>query len=480
MSLRLYLAFVVAGLCGCPGGGGGGANDAGPTARCGNGAVDDGEACDDGNKVDNDACTKACANAACGDGILRSDLGQGQLGFEACDDDNLEDDDACTNACLIAACGDGIARSDLSEGEEGFETCDDGNTEDADACTNTCTPRCADHSDCPLVNQLCDGRLGAYGNCTDVVGATCQSDNDCKWTARDRTRYNLECVNNTCRGTQTQACTNNDQCGSDTTCQALGDRRFCLQSCANDNECSLMQMGCYEPGQQNGGFCWHSFCGAGNELSQRFNDVNNGTLHRGCEATHDGDGTPSNGSCFEVEAGGQDWVGLCFHGGGVDMGQVCNPEAERSSNDAYCQPGLICLPALSGDHRCRQLCSLPGSHGQARACPRGETCTESVLSRDTGLCIPAAQLCRIDDRAVCEDDTRCLVTNLTSGDGVCAHVENLVERDAACSEDANCPDGQYCYDRTRCRNYCHNGCAQGESCFRVDNNDAAGFCIPAP
>lgn len=38
--------------------------------RCGDGIVDPGEACDDGNLDDTDACTQACALAACGDGIV--------------------------------------------------------------------------------------------------------------------------------------------------------------------------------------------------------------------------------------------------------------------------------------------------------------------------------------------------------------------------------------------------------------------------
>ncbi|MCA9687107.1 MAG: hypothetical protein KC457_33385, partial [Myxococcales bacterium] len=41
--------------------------DTGPVPFCGDGNVDPGEDCDDGNDVDGDACTNDCIAAACGD-----------------------------------------------------------------------------------------------------------------------------------------------------------------------------------------------------------------------------------------------------------------------------------------------------------------------------------------------------------------------------------------------------------------------------
>jgi cysteine-rich repeat protein len=58
---------------------------------CGNGRLESGEQCDDGNRRNNDACTNWCKLARCGDGIL----GPG----EQCDDGNTNNGDACTNAC---------------------------------------------------------------------------------------------------------------------------------------------------------------------------------------------------------------------------------------------------------------------------------------------------------------------------------------------------------------------------------------------
>ena len=60
------------------------------------------EFCDDGDDVDENRCTNRCRFAACGDGIVRSDLTSDEVGFEACDDGNFEDNDACTNGCQNA------------------------------------------------------------------------------------------------------------------------------------------------------------------------------------------------------------------------------------------------------------------------------------------------------------------------------------------------------------------------------------------
>ena len=66
-----------------------------PNAVCGNGEVELGEECDDGNAIDTDDCTSSCNNAVCGDGIVWD-------GVEECDDGNDIDTDACTNGCKKA------------------------------------------------------------------------------------------------------------------------------------------------------------------------------------------------------------------------------------------------------------------------------------------------------------------------------------------------------------------------------------------
>ena len=91
---------------------------------CGDGSVDPGEECDDGNNSDDDACVAGCKHATCGDGLLWE-------GVEACDDGNDAADDECLTTCELAVCGDGVVHS-------GVEACDDGNAHDTDTCLSTC------------------------------------------------------------------------------------------------------------------------------------------------------------------------------------------------------------------------------------------------------------------------------------------------------------------------------------------------------
>ncbi|HPF41757.1 MAG TPA: PQQ-dependent sugar dehydrogenase [Phycisphaerae bacterium] len=67
--------------------------EAGPPPVCGNGAVEDGEQCDDGNTQAGDGCGPTCQNeiAECGNGIV--DFG------EECDDGNTMDGDGCDSMC---------------------------------------------------------------------------------------------------------------------------------------------------------------------------------------------------------------------------------------------------------------------------------------------------------------------------------------------------------------------------------------------
>ena len=95
-------------------------------ARCGDGFVGPGEACDPGRGP---GCTPACTLPSCGDGVVQPG--------EACDDANADLTDDCVN-CMAPVCGDGATWA-------GHETCDDGDADDTDECTRTCTQaRCGD------------------------------------------------------------------------------------------------------------------------------------------------------------------------------------------------------------------------------------------------------------------------------------------------------------------------------------------------
>ncbi len=114
---------------------------------CGDGNVDTGEECDDGDNNDNaNRCLRSCSLAFCGDRLTRTDLNDPSAeGYEECDDGNTDDYDACRTDCLSATCGDGFQRVDLTPADNDYEECDDGNTSNADLCTNECSvAKCGD------------------------------------------------------------------------------------------------------------------------------------------------------------------------------------------------------------------------------------------------------------------------------------------------------------------------------------------------
>lgn len=127
-----------------------------PIAVCGNGLLEPGEVCDDGNTADDDGCSGDCADVdldydcskigeecvrvvICGDGVLQ--------GEEACDDGNTKEDDGCAADCSAvedgyvcvrpgAAC---VTRPECGNGtRERGEECDDGNATAKDGCDDLC------------------------------------------------------------------------------------------------------------------------------------------------------------------------------------------------------------------------------------------------------------------------------------------------------------------------------------------------------
>ena len=119
---------------------------------CGDGVVDPGEACDDGNTNNTDPCTNTCEHAVCGDSFVHE-------GEEQCDDGNQDNADECTNDCTFPAkCGDGTVQAD--------EECDDGNQDNADACTNSCKDASCGDGIVQAGVEACD-EAGESADCND-------------------------------------------------------------------------------------------------------------------------------------------------------------------------------------------------------------------------------------------------------------------------------------------------------------------------
>ncbi len=149
---------------------------------CGNGQLDPGEACDDGNALDGDACSSRCFKSACGNGKLDVDeqCDDGnlvpadgcssrcefdfcgdrvlQVAVEACEDGNRDDGDGCSSRCQAepsTTCGDGVAAFDKDFVP--LELCDDGNRQSGDGCSANCRPEfCGDGIVEPSFGEQCD------------------------------------------------------------------------------------------------------------------------------------------------------------------------------------------------------------------------------------------------------------------------------------------------------------------------------------
>ena len=142
--------------------------------NCGNGQVDDGEACDDGNADNTDDCVN-CNLPACGDGFIQ--------GTEVCDDgaansDDWAKDEHCKADCRGFApfCGDAVCQlpdeSVNSCPEDGCKaTCGNGVLEPGEVCDSggVNTDKC--DSDCSTPD-CGDGIIN------DKVGEQCEDDNN--------------------------------------------------------------------------------------------------------------------------------------------------------------------------------------------------------------------------------------------------------------------------------------------------------------
>lgn len=148
-------------------------------AGCGDGHMDPGEVCDDGNILAGDGCSADCASLEkCGNGIVDMAVG------EACDGEA-----GCSTDCHFQRCGNKLP-------DEG-EGCDAGAI-DTEDCTYMCTiSRCGDG----YVNDQ------AHEECEPAMNADC---NDrCKWRVCGDGAYD-ERTEQCDTGGNTQACNGND------------------------------------------------------------------------------------------------------------------------------------------------------------------------------------------------------------------------------------------------------------------------------
>lgn len=271
-----------------------------PHHRCGDGVVDPGEGCDDGNDVSGDGCSASCtvesSVAACGNGVRENS--------EECDDGNTTNGDGCSSTCTHeSVCGNHIT--------EPGEQCDDGNTASGDGCSPMCQTETA--TACGLLPQ--SGCSGATPAC-DLTSAGDGS------TA--------------CRAVTTQG-TSNDHCPVDSACKAgytcvhdsLADAPWCARFCATDSGCS----------------------GTGSRCVDALDSTNVLTCSNACDP-YGQTGCPVGMGCMAYQAAMGDFTD-CLYQGAV-------PQAGTCTTDRDCEDGLACVSDGSGK-TCQPYCVVGNS-----------------------------------------------------------------------------------------------------------------------
>ncbi len=167
-------------------------------ASCGDGLLDQTEACDDGNRQSGDGCHENCLVVEAGFICPQpsepcrpyAKCGDGRVSFpEQCDDGNVEGRDGCSalckteigfkcngepSECMETVCGDGVV--------EGAEGCDDSNPLPFDGCDDECQwePSCAGPGAGEGCSSFCgDGILLGDEECDDgnsISGDGCSAE----------------------------------------------------------------------------------------------------------------------------------------------------------------------------------------------------------------------------------------------------------------------------------------------------------------
>ncbi|MBX3273783.1 MAG: hypothetical protein KF729_26195 [Sandaracinaceae bacterium] len=162
--------------------------------ECGDGAIDDGEECDDGNRTAFDGCEPDCtftcrADAECDDGLVCNGAERCGVSAHVCEPGTpAEPGTECTTAdiadgvCIATATGVRCANAGCQNGvlEEG-EECDDGNEASGDGCEPDCTFTCRADADCDD-GSFCTGAETcdlATHRCVAGTEPSCDDDNAC-------------------------------------------------------------------------------------------------------------------------------------------------------------------------------------------------------------------------------------------------------------------------------------------------------------
>ncbi|MDE0882615.1 MAG: DUF4215 domain-containing protein, partial [Myxococcota bacterium] len=434
-------------------------------SSCGDGVLDEGETCDDGNSKDDDTCSNLCAPPTCGDGLLQ--------GEEVCDDGARNNDhraNACRTTCTAARCGDGVLDQD--------EICDDGNAQDGDACRNTC------------IEGVCgDGVTWGYeqGGDEDCDDGNQDETDGCNTRCRslycgDGIRQGEDASGTACGGEEAIECSGFQTC-VEGFCEGWGEE--CDEGSSNSDEladscrnsCRLAYCGdnvldtaeqCDDGNLSDGDGCSSgcagepAVCGDGNvHFSEECDDGNNfdnDSCLSDCRVAHCGDGVIRD----DIQAG-QPAYEECDDGNANDF-DICRNDC----SEARCGDGAARLDLQVGT---QDACTQ-----QNPACPPNETCNGTV-------CETISYESCDDGNDVHEDGCLLNCRLARCGDGV--RRVDFAQGEAGYEA---CDDGND-VDDDECRNDCsrsscgdgelHEGLEQCDDGNRVDEDACTNVCTLA-
>nr|WMV61336.1 5255 [Craspedostauros australis] len=406
-----------------------------PFSSCGDGTVDPGEECDDGNKINDDSCTNQCTSAKCGDGIMQSG--------EECDDGNKVDNDGCTNGCKLPKCGDGF----MQAGEE----CDDGNAVNNDGCTNGCKlPTCGD-------GIVQNGEECDDGNAVNNDGCT----NTCK---------NAKCGDGIMQAGEEcddGNAVNNDGCTNGCKLPTCGDGIV-----QNGEECDDGNNSNTDSCTNN---CKNAKCGDGimqaGEECDDGNAVNNDGCTNGCKLPTCGDGIVQNGE-------------ECDDGNNSNTDSCTNTCKNAKCGDGFMQAGEECDDgnAVNNDG-CTNGCKLP-TCGDGIV-QNGEECDDGNNS-NTDSCTNNCKNAKCGDGFMqageeCDDGNNSNTDGCTNGCKLPKCGDGIVQNGEEC-DDGNNNNNDNCTNNCEIPvpNTCGNGIVDpGEECDEGTRNDYSGTrCKP--
>jgi cysteine-rich repeat protein len=443
---------------------------------CGNGAIETGETCDqgNGNVANGDGCSSTCQIESgwncpgtpsvcqkCGNGIKE--------GTEACDDGDTTGGDGCSATCTLEGngwvctgtsptvcqkCGNGII--------EGTESCDDGDATAGDGCSATCTTEsqwsCTGQ---PSVCQKCGNSIregsetcdGTSQGCTVSGNPGTQSCNSqCNgWNACTATQV---CPNNNIEGTET--CDSNSR--SCTTSSGYAGSQSCNSQCNGWNSCSS-SLYCGD-GTINGPEVCDGSSFGGKTCVSQLGSGYTGSLS--CQSSCSLIGTsgcckPTTCAALGYECG--TWSNGC--GGNLNCGSTCSGGATCQSGSCVCNEEDY-VGCSGGDAYWYDSCDVRGSF--IEDCNDGDSCTTDSCSVGSGC--THTNTCECTSATQCNDNVACTTDTCSGG--------NCINTQKSCgvNNDGCCPSGCTSLSDNNCVASCGNGVIEsGEEC---DGNSALG------